>query len=147
MIIDGNVDRDFVATARARRRRGLRRRRGHHRHGRAATALGDRRIEGDSRERHPALPIVWGGAFPTVCPDAALNAPYVDYAVRGQGEDTFAELLDALARAARRRWHRSPDSRWRSDGAVVHNPDRKFSAASLARMLPYEQAANTRGNI
>ena len=42
------------------------------------------------------MPIVWGGAFPTVCPEAALNAPYVDYAVRGQGEQTFIELLEAL---------------------------------------------------
>ncbi len=27
---------------------------------------------------------------------AALNAKYVDYIVRGQGEDTFLELLDAI---------------------------------------------------
>ena len=37
------------------------------------------------RERLPAVPIIWGGAFPTVCPEAALNAPYVDYAVRATG--------------------------------------------------------------
>ncbi len=49
------------------------------------------------REKLPSIPIVWGGAFPTICPDAALNAPYVDYAVRAQGEDTFIELLRALA--------------------------------------------------
>jgi anaerobic magnesium-protoporphyrin IX monomethyl ester cyclase len=48
------------------------------------------------RTRHPEIPIVWGGYFPSIYTDACLNAPYVDYAVRGQGEDTLLELLDAL---------------------------------------------------
>jgi radical SAM superfamily enzyme YgiQ (UPF0313 family) len=88
------------------------------------------------RERHPALPIVWGGGFPTVCPDAAVNVPYVDYAVRGQGEQTFLELLDALAGG--RDIASVAGLTRRSDGAIMHNPERKFSAASLARRLPYE---------
>src|SRR5262249_18698978 len=31
----------------------------------------------------PKLPIVWGGYFPSIYSDAALNARYVDYVVRG----------------------------------------------------------------
>ena len=46
---------------------------------------------------HPELPIVWGGNFPSLYPEPVLNAPYVDWLVRGQGEQTFAELLDVLA--------------------------------------------------
>ncbi len=45
---------------------------------------------------HPDVPIVWGGYFPSVYPESALNARYVDYVVRGQGEDTLLELLEAL---------------------------------------------------
>ncbi|HEY8927488.1 MAG TPA: cobalamin B12-binding domain-containing protein, partial [Polyangia bacterium] len=30
------------------------------------------------RRAHPAVSIAWGGYFPTLYPDAALNAPYVD---------------------------------------------------------------------
>ncbi len=48
------------------------------------------------RTRYPQVPIVWGGYFPSVYTDATLNAPYVDFAVRGQGEDTLLELLDSL---------------------------------------------------
>jgi len=44
----------------------------------------------------PKLPIVWGGYFPSIYSDASLNARYVDYVVRGQGEDTLLELIDAL---------------------------------------------------
>ena len=48
------------------------------------------------RRVRPQVPIVWGGYFPSTYTDAALNAAYVDYAVRGQGEETLLELLDAL---------------------------------------------------
>src|SRR5690349_10262866 len=46
------------------------------------------------RSRHPAVPIVWGGYFASLYTDAALNASYVDFVVRGQGEETFLELLE-----------------------------------------------------
>ena len=42
------------------------------------------------------LPIIWGGYFPTLYPEVALNSDYVDFVIRGQGEDTFADLLAAL---------------------------------------------------
>ncbi len=45
------------------------------------------------KKTYPTIPIVWGGYFPSLYPDTALNAKYVDFAVRGQGEDTFVELL------------------------------------------------------
>jgi len=48
------------------------------------------------RKLRPQVKIVWGGYFPSLYPDAALNAKYVDFVVRGQGEDTLLELLDAM---------------------------------------------------
>lgn len=48
------------------------------------------------RARWPKVPIVWGGYFPSLYPEAALNAPYVDVLVRSQGEDTLLELVSAL---------------------------------------------------
>ena len=48
------------------------------------------------KRKYPSIPIVWGGYFPSLYTDAALNAAYVDYAVRGQGEETIVELLAAL---------------------------------------------------
>jgi hypothetical protein len=47
--------------------------------------------------RYPELPMIWGGNFPGLYPEPVLNAPYVDWLVRGQGEHTFIELLDVLA--------------------------------------------------
>jgi anaerobic magnesium-protoporphyrin IX monomethyl ester cyclase len=48
------------------------------------------------RRLRPHVPICWGGYFPTLYPDAALNARYIDYVIRGQGEDTLLELIAAL---------------------------------------------------
>ena len=140
-IIDGNVDRDFISTAvRAVSETSV-------------TAVGITVMGGPQllsaiavskaiRARRPALPIVWGGAFPTVCPDAALNTDYVDYAVRGQGEETFTELLDTLEGRRDQDLGSIAGLTWRRGGEIVHNPERKFSAASLTRMLPYDKLQN-----
>src|ERR1700756_529140 len=48
------------------------------------------------RRLRPKVPICWGGYFASIYPDAALNARYVDFVARGQGEDTLIELVEAL---------------------------------------------------
>lgn len=48
------------------------------------------------KARFPDLPIIWGGNFGSLYPEPVLNAPYVDWLVRGQGERTFVELIEAI---------------------------------------------------
>jgi Radical SAM superfamily/B12 binding domain len=48
------------------------------------------------KARFPQMPIVWGGNFGSLYPEPVLNAPYVDWLIRGQGEQTFVELMEAL---------------------------------------------------
>ncbi|MGC1300558.1 MAG: radical SAM protein [Alloacidobacterium sp.] len=48
------------------------------------------------RRLRPHVKIAWGGYFPSIYPDTALNAKYIDFVVRGQGEDTLLELIDAV---------------------------------------------------
>lgn len=45
----------------------------------------------------PRLPIIWGGNFGSLYPEPVLNAPYVDWLVRGQGEQTLVELMEVLS--------------------------------------------------
>jgi anaerobic magnesium-protoporphyrin IX monomethyl ester cyclase len=142
-IIDGNVDRNYLSTA-------LRAIAGGSVSAIGVTVMGGPQlcsaiaVSKAIREKLPSLPIVWGGAFPTVCPDAALNARYVDYAVRAQGEDTFLELLQALSERRAEALESIPGLSWKLRGQAVHNNDRKFSAASLNRMLPYDKLENPR---
>jgi anaerobic magnesium-protoporphyrin IX monomethyl ester cyclase len=49
------------------------------------------------KQDYPSLPIVWGGNFGGLYPAPVLNAPYVDWLIRGQGEQTFLDLLEVLA--------------------------------------------------
>jgi anaerobic magnesium-protoporphyrin IX monomethyl ester cyclase len=141
-IIDGNVDRNYIATA-------LKAIAGGNVAAAGMTVMGGPQLQSAIevskaiREKLPTLPIVWGGAFPTVCPDAALNAAYVDYAVRSQGEDTFLELLNALNQRGESLEPIAGLS-WRRGSEIVHNKDRKFSSVSLNRMLPYDKLENPR---
>ena len=48
------------------------------------------------KRRFPHVPIVWGGYFPSLYPAPVLNAPFVDWAIRGQGEHSLRGLLDVL---------------------------------------------------
>ncbi len=91
-----------------------------------------------ARRAFPAVPIVWGGYFPSIYTDAALNADYVDFAVRGQGEDTLLELLEALR-------GRRPleDIRGLSFKDVVgnhrHNPERRMKGPDAFPWYPYHR--------
>ena len=89
-------------------------------------------------------PIVWGGYFPTLYPEAALNAPYVDYAVRGQGEAPLRKLLDRLAQDPTADLSSIDGLSWKSHDAPIHNPDARFSPTFLGSRLPYELLGDPR---
>lgn len=95
------------------------------------------------RERFPQLPIVWGGYFPTLYTDTALAAPYVDYAIRGQGEESLPELMAALTTPGRDMATIGGLS-WKRDGVVVHNPNRRFSLGDSGIVLPYDKLGDPR---
>lgn len=42
------------------------------------------------------IPIVWGGPHPSILPEQTLASEYVDIVCIGEGEETFAELVDAF---------------------------------------------------
>ncbi len=142
-ILDGNVDRDFVSTAL------------HRLSTQPIDAIGVSVMGGPQlrtaialsqavRARFPDKPIIWGGHFPTICADASLQEPYVDYAIRGQGEDTLSELLDAHFGQGPAALPAISGLSWRSGDSIVHNQSRPFSPAGLARELPYERLGNPR---
>ncbi|HVZ17439.1 MAG TPA: cobalamin B12-binding domain-containing protein, partial [Terriglobales bacterium] len=90
------------------------------------------------RARHPEVPIVWGGYFPSIYTDAALNARYVDFAARGQGEETLVELLSAL-----RGNGKSEDIRGLSFkdtfGLHRHNPERMMKPPDAFPWPPFHR--------
>ncbi|MFC4527460.1 B12-binding domain-containing radical SAM protein [Dyella halodurans] len=96
------------------------------------------------RQRFPAVPIVWGGYFPTLNTDAALGAPYVDYVVRGQGEESLPELIAAIGRKDDAKLATIGGLSWKHDGAIVHNPNRRFTLGDTELVLPYHKLGDPR---
>jgi radical SAM superfamily enzyme YgiQ (UPF0313 family) len=105
------------------------------------------------RAAYPQVPIAWGGYFPTMYPEAAINAPYVDYVVRGQGEHTLLELLERLPDAGPPPGPLASVTdaesvtdidglTWKRAGEVQHNPDRRFRPPMAFPRLPYERVGD-----
>jgi anaerobic magnesium-protoporphyrin IX monomethyl ester cyclase len=93
------------------------------------------------RAKYPSVPIVWGGYFPSLYTDAALNARYVDFVVRGQGEETFLELIEAV-RGTRSLKNVRGLSYKDQFGLHVHNPDRPLRSPNDFPVLPYGRLPN-----
>jgi radical SAM superfamily enzyme YgiQ (UPF0313 family) len=90
------------------------------------------------RQNHPRVPIVWGGYFASLYADATLNAAYVDFAVRGQGEETFLELIAALR--GTRKFNGIKGLSFRDDfGLRVHNADRPLRSLDDFPWPPYHR--------
>src|SRR5215471_18156110 len=90
------------------------------------------------RALFPHVSIVWGGYFATNYKTAALNAHYVDCVVRGQGEHTFLELLDAIR--GHRDWKHIRGISYKDEaGEHCHNPDRPMTTLDAFPWFPYHR--------
>ncbi len=90
------------------------------------------------RRLHPRIPIVWGGYFPSIYCDATLNARYVDYVVRGQGEDTLLELLNALR--GNRKFETIQGLSYKDVfGLHRHNPERLMKGPDAFPWTPFHR--------
>jgi anaerobic magnesium-protoporphyrin IX monomethyl ester cyclase len=89
------------------------------------------------RQAFPEVPIVWGGYFPTMYADAAINAPYVDVLVRGQGEQPLLELLARDTHDVSS-LETVNGITYKRLGTPVHNPTGPVLSPSSLPPLPYE---------
>jgi radical SAM superfamily enzyme YgiQ (UPF0313 family) len=80
-----------------------------------------------AKRARPEMPIVWGGWHPSMFARECLSEPSVDVTVRGQGEETFAEIVERIA--ARRSLEGCTGSTFRrADGTIVDNPPRPLAS-------------------
>jgi anaerobic magnesium-protoporphyrin IX monomethyl ester cyclase len=144
LLIDGNMESDAAGRAASAARTGSFAAAGITVMGgpQVATAI---EVSRALRAARPDLPIIWGGYFPSLYPEVALNCDYVDYVVRGQGEDTMRELLTAL---------RTGDSlqsiaglAFRRAGGTVRTAERAFTARHIAPQLRYDLLPDPRAYL
>jgi anaerobic magnesium-protoporphyrin IX monomethyl ester cyclase len=99
---------------------------------------------------NPEFPIILGGWHPSLLPKQTLEAPYLDYIVRGQGEDALLELVQHIQAGA------APDLiqgiGFKRDGRLIMTPERPLrplvemppKAYELADFDAYERGCGRR---
>lgn len=85
----------------------------------------------------PHLTIVWGGYFPSLYPDAVLRADSVDFAVRGQGEETFTELIKVCRTGGSLAGILGLS--YKENGCIRHNPERVWKGPDAFPVFPYHK--------
>jgi len=87
------------------------------------------------RNRSKNIPIVWGGIHPTIETAQTIRHPLVDIVVRGQGEETFCELVKALEVKADLKSVRGIV--YKIDGKVIENAHRPIRDMNEFPPMPY----------
>lgn len=78
------------------------------------------------------VPIVWGGIHPTILPHTTLQNENIDIVVRGEGEETFYNLLLALKKKEDLKNVRGIS--YKENGKIVHNQN--ASAVDINKLPP-----------
>jgi radical SAM superfamily enzyme YgiQ (UPF0313 family) len=85
----------------------------------------------------PALPIVWGGYFPTQHADTVLASTFVDFVVRSQGEQPLLNLIAALK--AGQSLEGVGSLCWKANGRIVRNAAAPMTPLDELPDLPYHR--------
>src|SRR5215831_9921273 len=89
------------------------------------------------KRRFPELRVIWGGYFPSLHADVVLQSGFVDFVIRGQGELSFHELVDALE--SNSSYDRIPGLSFPRDNEVVNNPKRPVTDPNTLPPMPYHR--------
>ncbi len=90
-----------------------------------------------AKRARPQLPVVWGGWHPSMFSRECLVEPSVDVTVRGQGEETFAEIVGRLAEGRSLEGCAGCTVRL-GDGTLHENPARALAQVDAFRAHQYE---------
>lgn len=102
-----------------------------------------------AKRARPDLTVVWGGWHPSMFASECLAEPSVDVAVRGQGEETFAEIVRRLAEGRSLEGCAGCTVRL-ADGTINENPARALAAVDKFRphdygLIPVERYFELKG--
>src|SRR3989338_6035140 len=77
-----------------------------------------------AKEINPQIKIIFGGIHPTLFPEQTAKNELVDFVVKGEGEETFLELINAIENNKELKEIRGLC--FRKEGHVVNTGDRKL---------------------
>ncbi len=92
------------------------------------------------RAKGVAAPFIWGGIHSTITAQQTAENEFVDYVVRGEGEETLYQLIHALDRGS------NPESvaglSFRKEDKIINTPDAEFIDLENIPPLPYDLLRN-----
>jgi anaerobic magnesium-protoporphyrin IX monomethyl ester cyclase len=94
------------------------------------------RISRAAKRQHPNVPVVWGGWHPSMFSRECLLEPSVDVTVRGQGEETFVDIVNRLAAGQSLEGCAGCTIRL-ADGTIQENPARPLAQVEQFRAQDY----------
>jgi len=77
------------------------------------------------RMENPTAPIVLGGPHLAIYPQETINIPGVTFVLKGEGEESFAQLVNLLAEG-RKEYNSVPGLYWKEGDQIKHNPTTDF---------------------
>lgn len=83
-------------------------------------------------KEHSNVPVVWGGAHPSLLPEQTLENEYIDIVIQGEGEETSLDLIQALE--SKRPLSTVKGIWFKENGSIQHTAIRPFM--NLNRQLP-----------
>ena len=89
-----------------------------------------------AKQTQPHIPVIWGGWHPSMFANECLVEHSVDVTVRGQGEDTFGEIVQRLADGISLEGCAGCTIR-RADGTILENPARPLAQVENFRAHDY----------
>jgi anaerobic magnesium-protoporphyrin IX monomethyl ester cyclase len=93
-------------------------------------------ISRSAKRARPDLPVVWGGWHPSMFARECLSEPSVDVTVRGQGEETFVEIVERLSEGRSLEGCAGCTVRL-ADGRIQENPARALAPVDKFRAHDY----------
>ena len=76
------------------------------------------------KDYDPSIPIIMGGQHTTIMTDQVLGNPQIDFAVRGEGEETIKEFLYQFN--ANQQWSNIDGLCYKQDGNIIKNKNREL---------------------
>lgn len=83
------------------------------------------RLANLARSIDPDIPLVWGGTHPSMMAEQTLESHLVDFVVKGEGEQTLLELVQALQNGVSD-FSGIDGMGWKEDRKITLNRDRDF---------------------
>ncbi len=86
-------------------------------------------------KQQSSAPVVWGGVHATLFPLQTVENPLIDVVIKGEGEESFLELVLRMERGESLRGLEGVV--YKDRGEIVNNPDRPFLDLDTLPPVPY----------